>query len=136
MSDFPLPEVWMPHRVSYGETDCMGVVYHAEYLHFFERSRNEFIRNTGISYREVEEKGVYVPVREASCRYRRPVKYDDLIWVRAGVSKWGRASFTFIYEIWNEDKTVLHATGFTEHAVINKEGRPVPVPEWFRNLFL
>lgn len=135
MSDFPLPEAWLAHRVSYGETDAMGVVYHAEYLHFFERSRNEYIRNSGVSYNEVEAKGIFVPVRHAECRYRRPARYDDLLWIRAGVSSWGRASFSFIYEIYNENKTILHATGSTEHAVVNREGRPVPVPEWFRDLF-
>lgn len=135
MSDFPLPEAWLAHRVSYGETDAMGVVYHAEYLHLFERSRNEYIRNSGVSYNEVEAKGIFVPVRHAECRYRRPARYDDLLWIRAGVSQWGRASFSFVYEIYNEDKTVLHATGFTEHAVVNREGRPVPVPEWFIKLF-
>ena len=132
MHEFPRPDHWLAHRVSYGETDAMGVVYNAEYLHLFERSRNEYLRQTGITYKEVEAKGFFAPVRQASCRYRRPIRYDDLIWIRGGVSLWGRASFTFVYEIYNEDKSILHAGGRTEHAMTHKDGRPVAVPDWFR----
>ena len=135
MGDFPAPDVWLTHRVSYGETDAMAVLYHAEYLHLFERSRNEFIRSYGVSYKEVEAKGILLPVRYAECHYRRPIHYDDLVWIHAGVNSWGRASFSFAYEILNENKSIIHAIGSTEHAVVNKEGRPVPVPSWFRGLF-
>lgn len=125
---------WMQHRVSYGETDAMGIMYYAEYLHIFERSRNEFIRARGMSYATVEERGIYLPVREASARYRRPVRYDALLNVHCTITEWTRASMTFSYEIYDEPKTTLHATGFTQHAVVNKDGRPVAVPEWLRNL--
>lgn len=135
MTDFPAPETWLAHRVSYGETDTMGVVYYAEYLHFFERARSEFIRARGMSYAQVEEKDIMLPVREAACRYRRPARFDDLVRIRTGISQWGRASLTFVYEIWNEDKTVLLCTGSTQHACVNRTGRPVSVPEWLRALF-
>lgn len=72
MHDFPTPETWFPHRVSYGETDCMGVLYYAEYLHIFERARSAFIRERGMSYADVEKRGIILPVREAQCRYRSP----------------------------------------------------------------
>ena len=132
MGNFPARGIWMPHRISYGETDAMGVVYYANYLHLFERSRNAYIRERGLSYVEVEKRGIFLPVREAICRYRRPVRYDDLIYVRAGIEEMARASFIFAYEIYSEDKTVLHATGSTQHAVVDNSARPVPVPEWLR----
>ncbi|MDR2503702.1 MAG: acyl-CoA thioesterase [Deltaproteobacteria bacterium] len=134
MTDFPAREIWLAHRVSYGETDAMGVLYHAEYLHLFERSRNEYMRNTGITYKEIEAKGFLAPVRQAACRYRHPVRYDDLIWIRAGISHWGRASFSFVYELRNEDKSLLMASGSTEHALVDKTLRPTPVPAWFREM--
>lgn len=134
-SDFPQKDTWYSHYISYGETDAMGVVYHAEYLHLFERSRSQFIRETGLSYREAEERGIMLPVREANCRYRIPIRYDDHIFVRAGIAKWGRASVEFIYEIWNEDKTILHATGMTGHACVNHDGKPVRIPDWLFKLF-
>ena len=131
---FPIPHVWMPHRVSYGETDTMGVLYYAEYLHLFERARGDYIRRCGMGYAEVERRGIILPVREAQCRYRSPARYDDLVLVRAGIEERGRASLGFVYEIWNEDKTRLLATGMTQHAMVNPQGRPVPVPDWFRSL--
>ena len=112
----------------------MGVLYYAEYLHLFERARSEYIRRCGMSYAEVEKRGLILPVREAQCRYRSFARYDDLVLVRAGIAEWGRASMRFVYEIWSEDKTTLLATGMTQHALINQEGRPVPVPDWFRSL--
>lgn len=135
MNAFPAPEAWLGHRVSYGETDAMSYMYYAEYLHLFERSRNVYIRMGGMSYKEVEARGFFAPVRRAECRYRRPARYDDELWVRAGISHWGRASFTFVYEVYNADKSFIHAEGATEHAMTNSAGRPVPVPSWFRDLF-
>ena len=133
--EFPTPDCWYSHFISYGETDAMGVVYHAEYLHLFERSRSKFIRESGMSYRETEERGIMLPVREASCRYRAPISYDQEILVHVGIEKWGRASVDFIYEIWNRDKTVLHATGMTGHACTDKSGKPVRIPDWLKEMF-
>ena len=132
--DFPSPAIWFTHRISYGETDTMGVLYYAEYLHIFERARSEFIRACGMSYRDVEEKDIILPVREAQCRYRSPARYDDLVQVHTAISEWGRASMRFVYEMWNEDKTRLLATGSTQHALVNRQGRPVAVPDWLHDL--
>lgn len=134
-TNFPASDVWLSHRISYGETDTMGVLYYAEYLHIFERARSEYIRCRGMSYSEVEKRGILLPVREARCRYRAPARYDDLVQVHAGISEWGRASLVFVYEMWNEDKSALLATGSTQHALVNREGRPVAVPDWFKALF-
>lgn len=112
----------------------MGVLYYAEYLHLFERSRSEFIRERGMSYTDVEKRGIFLPVREAQCRYRSPARYDDLVWIHAGIQEWGRASLRFVYEIRNEDKTVTLATGMTQHAVVDTAGRPVAVPAWLKGL--
>ncbi|SKA65160.1 acyl-CoA thioesterase [Desulfobaculum bizertense] len=133
--EFPFPEFWYPHRVSYGETDAMKVLYNGEYLHIFERARNFMIHQAGISYQLVEDKGIMLPVRDAHVRYRRPIRFDQLIYVRIGVSEWSRASMTFAYEIFNEDKSTLHATGSTQHACTNLLGKPVRVPQWLRDLF-
>ncbi len=135
MTDFPTPDSWCSHRVSYGETDAMGVLYYAEYLHIFERARSEFIRTRGMSYAEVEKRGIILPVREATCRYRAPARYDDLLRVRVGISAWGRASVTFSYAIYDEEKKRLLTTGTTQHAMVSPTGRPVAVPDWLKRLF-
>lgn len=126
--------IWHPHRVSYGETDTMGVLYYAEYMHIFERARSTLIRERGMSYTVVERRGIYLPVREAYCRYRAPARYDDLVYVRVWISEWRRASVTFSYELYAEDKTAQLATGMTQHAVVDPSGKPVAVPAWLKDL--
>ena len=129
---FTHPSVWLAHRISYGETDAMGIVYYAEYFHIFERARDAIIRLSGMSYRLVEEKGFYLPVREARCRFRSPAHFDDVVWCRAGVSGCGHASITFEYELYDEEKKLLLVTGMTQHACTTAVGRPVRLPDWLR----
>ena len=134
MHDFPTPDVWHAHRVSYGETDTMGYLYYAEYLHLFERSRSEYIREMGMSYAEVERLGIMLPVREAQCRYRRPARYDDLIHIRAGIAEVRRASLVFVYNVMDAERKTLLAEGMTEHACTGRDGHPVRPSEWFVKL--
>ncbi len=133
---FPKPSCWLTHRVSYGETDAMGVVYYANYLHLFERGRSELIRNLGFSYSVVEERGFFLPVREASCRYLAPARYDDVIHIRTGLAGQSRASLNFVYEITDEKREHVLTRGTTQHAVVNAQGRPVRVPDWLSALFV
>ncbi|MBQ7608058.1 MAG: acyl-CoA thioesterase [Desulfovibrionaceae bacterium] len=134
MHDFPAPDIWLPHRVSYGETDTMGFVYYAEYLHYFERARTAYIRQCGVSYATIEERGVFLPVREATCRYRAPAHYDELLYIRIAVSELGRASLRFVYEVRDESKERLMAQGSTQHALIRRDGKPIPMPDWFKDI--
>lgn len=135
MSNTAQPEFWMQHRVSYGETDTMGVLYYAEYLHIFERGRSDFIRSFGISYTEVEKRGLLLPVREAQCRYRSPARYDDLLQLHIVLTDWRRASLSFHYRMFDETRTRLIAEGFTQHACVDPTGKPIAVPEWFKSTF-
>ena len=133
---FPKPSCWLAHRVSYGETDAMGVVYYANYLHLFERGRSELIRNLGFSFSVVEERGIFLTVREASCRYLAPARYDDVIHIRTGLAGQSRASLNFVYEITDEKRDHVLTRGTTQHAVVNAQGRPVRVPDWLSALFV
>ncbi len=127
---------WFAHRVSYGETDSAGVLYYAEYLHIFERARNQFLRERGLTYVEVEAWGFLLPVQEARCRYRRSVRYDDLMQINAGITELGKASFICSYKVWNEARDTLMAEGMTRHACVNRDGRPVAIPERLREALL
>lgn len=134
--DFPTPDAWHRFHVSYGETDCAGVVYYGEYLHWFERARSRLIRDRGMSYSEVEGRGVLLPVRRAEVRYIRPARYDEEVFVRCAVSSWGRASVTFAYQVFGPpDRSVLLAVGETEHAAIGPDWKPLRIPDWLKALF-
>ena len=115
-----------PHRVTYAETDKMGFVYYANYLVWFEIGRTELIRASGLAYKELEEMGINLPVIEASCRYKKPVKYDDLITIRTAVSEFEGIRLGFSYEI-TRDGQVL-AEGRTLHAFMDSGGRPKKLP--------
>ena len=133
--DFAKPDIFYAHRVSYGETDAMGVLYYAEYLHIFERSRGEYSRVLGLPYKLMEENGIMLPVTEASCRYKKPARYDDLLNVRVAISEWRGASIKFSYEIYNENKEYIMSTGYTVHACVNREGKPIRIPVWMKQGF-
>ncbi len=128
-------KTYMPHRVSYGETDTMGVLYHAEYLHICERARNYLGREVNFTYKEMEKEGLILPVKEAEIRYRSPIVYDDLIYVEIGVSEWKKASVRFAYKIYNEEKTIVMAEASTLHACINKEGKICPLETHIKDKF-
>lgn len=111
-----------PYRVIYGDTDQMGVVYYANYLRLFEMGRNEYLRGSEMTYREIEARGFFLPVVSASLRYRRPARYDDLITVRTAIVAVRGARITFNYQIVHEDGTLL-VEGETQHANTDADGK-------------
>lgn len=119
-------------RVRYQETDNMGVVYYANYFVWFEVARTEYMRDSGISYRKLEEKGMYMMVAGASCRYECPARYDDIIRIESWISKMKNSSLEFSYKLFVGD--TLIATGESTHVFTNKAGKPVRIPEEVRSL--
>ena len=114
-------------RVRYEETDQMGVVYYAKHLVWFEIARTEFFRAKGLEYRKLEEEDkIFIPVVEAYCRYKRPLKYDDMVTIIAELTDVGATRATFDYEVKRGDE--LAATGTTKHAFVDETGIPVPIP--------
>ena len=111
------------YRVIYGDTDKMGVVYYANYLRWFERGRSELLRQIGMPYADVEQRGIYFPVTEATCRYFKSARYDDLIAIETTVATVSRASLVFSYKIFRQADATLLASGSTKHACIDKSGR-------------
>lgn len=122
------------YRVIYGDTDTMGVAYHANYLRWFEIGRTELLRAWEMPYREIESRGIMLPVSEVYCKYMSPAKYDDLLIIEAALSPEMRAGLKIDYSITDEDGRIVHATGHTCHAFLNREGRVIRPPEFFRAL--
>ena len=115
-------------RVRYQETDQMGVVYHANYLTWFEIARTEALRSLGKTYRDLEESGCYLVVNKAECSYKRPAKYDDWITVRVWIEKVTHVKIEHRYEVWRDRE--LLATGRTVLAAVDRNGRIMRIPEW------
>ena len=114
-------------RVIFGDTDQMGVVYYANYLRYFEAARGHFIRVRGRSYGEFERLGYGLPVVEAHVKYRLSLKYDDLFEIRALVAERKRVTVKFSYELRRAGDLV--AEGWTNHACLDKNGRPAAMPK-------
>ena len=124
-------------RVRYAETDKMGVVYHANYLIWFEIGRTEYCRARGFSYRDMEEsENAFLVVAESYCRYKAPAYYDDILVVRTHVTELRRRSLRFGYEIIREADGVVIAEGETGHVVTDERGRVRSMPTGFAELLL
>jgi acyl-CoA thioester hydrolase len=119
-------------RVRYGETDQMGVVYHAEYLAWCEMGRTEYIRALGLPYAEMERRGTALAVAEASLRYHAPARYDDLVRVRTTLGRVGSRAIEFEYLITNAATGVRLASARTTLVAIDRQGRAVTIPPEIR----
>lgn len=116
-------------RVRYADTDAMGVVYHANYLVWFEVGRNEIMRAWGLPYIDFEKRGVMVPVVEASVRWLYPARYDDVLRVETRVADLSPARITFAYRIVQAEDGKLCCEGTTVHAFLGPTGRPGALPK-------
>ena len=117
-------------RVRYGETDKMGIVYHGNYAQYFEIGRTEWLRNFGISYKEMEDDGIMLPVISLSINYKRSARYDDLIKVKTELKKLPTAKIEFDYEITNESGDIL-TTGNSVLVFMDvKKNRPTKCPQY------
>ncbi len=121
-------------RVRYGETDRMGVVYHPKYLVWCEMGRTEYIRSLGMSYAEMERRGVPLAVAEATIRYHAPAKYDDLIRVSTVLTRLGSRGLTFDYVITNADSGVRLASASTTLVALDPAGGAAIIPADIRAL--
>jgi acyl-CoA thioester hydrolase len=119
-------------RVRYQETDKFGIVYYANYYVWFEIARTEFFRSAGLPYAELENKGVYIVIASSSCHYKQPAYYDDRITVMSRISSVMNTSFTFEYEVLR-GKDLL-AEGKTVQVLVNKNRKPVKIPENLREV--
>jgi len=122
-------------RVRYAETDCMGVVYYANYFVWFEIGRTDWLRDTGHSYRSMEADGVQLPVIEAHCEYRRPARYDDEMEVRTKGRMLSPIRMEFTYEVVRRDDQSIAASGHTIHAALDPAGKPCRLPDRIRQVF-
>ncbi len=124
-------------RVRYSETDKMGVVYHANYLIWFEIGRTEFCRARGFSYRDMEEnEDAWLVVAESYCRYKAPAYYDDELIVRTHITELRRRSLRFGYEIIRLSDNQVIAEGETGHVVTDGNGRVRSFPAGYTQLLI
>ncbi len=120
-------------RVRYAETDQMRGVYNGRYFEYFEFCRAELMRSLGMTYRQFEEAGFFLPLTEAYAKYMRQVQYDDMIEVVAMLKETPQARLRIDYEILRGSEKMTE--GFTVHSFVDvKTGKPVRAPRLFLDL--
>lgn len=112
------PWVEVVHRVIYGDTDAMGIVYYGTWLRFLERGRNEYLRARGGNYRQMEASGWRLPVTEVGVRYHLPGRYDDELAIATRIEEVGRVTIRFGYRVTRVGDPQLLVSGFTVHACV------------------
>ncbi|HEX7415518.1 MAG TPA: thioesterase family protein [Bacteroidia bacterium] len=118
-------------RVRYGETDRMGYVYYGNYAQYYEVARVEALRKIGFSYKEIEERGIHLPVLDFTIHYHKPAFYDDELTIVTTIKELPGVRITFHYECFNEKKELLN-TGMVTLVFIDKErNKPCIPPDWF-----
>jgi acyl-CoA thioester hydrolase len=123
-------------RVRYAETDQMGVVYHSNHLIWFEVGRVEFMRQMGLSYRDMErDDGRFIAVAEVTCRYRAPAYYDEEIVVRTRLKTVRDSVIVFTYELSRAENGTLLAEGETTHIVTDSKMKVATLPEKYLKVF-
>lgn len=119
-------------RIRYAETDKMGYVYYGNYASFYEVARNEMLRSTGITYKDLEDMGIMMPVTDLVCKYHQPARYDDLITIKVYIKERPMVRIQFEYEIYNQNGVLLN-TGYTQLVFVDMEkNRPCRVPQIFQ----
>ena len=120
-------------RVIYGDTDRMGHAYYANYLRWFEVGRAELFRSLGLTYRELEETGVFLPVSESFCRYLNPIKYDEVLVIEATLDTTVKSAMKFDYRLFKDGGRTPVAEGYTKHPCVNGDGKVVRPPRFLRD---
>ena len=116
-------------RVIYADTDAMGIVYHTNYIKWFEIGRTELLRDMGITYAAFESRGFNLPLTKAYCHYMLPARYDQILLIETDIEYIKRASVKFNCAIWDEKQEKMLVEGYTVHACTNGEGKVVRIPE-------
>jgi acyl-CoA thioester hydrolase len=118
-------------RVRYGETDQMGYMYYGNYAEFYEVGRVEMLRSLGMTYREMEDSGIMMPVLEMKCKYLKPALYDEEVSIKVIMDKMPGVKIHFRYELYNEKQELIN-TGETLLVFVNmKTNRPCLPPQDF-----
>lgn len=118
-------------RVRYGETDQMGYCYYGNYAQYFEVGRVEAMRSVGMSYREMEERGIMLPVSDFSVKYHAPARYDDELTITTSIVAVKGARLLFDYTIHNEKGDLVAKAHTTLVFVSVDTMRPTKAPEDF-----
>ena len=116
-------------RVRYADTDQMRFVYYGKYFEYFEQGRSDLLRSIGLPYGEIEKHGIWLPVIEASAKYRRSARYDEMMTIETSVTEMPVARIRIEYRVFREGEAEAIVEGYTIHGFVNAStGKPTRAP--------
>lgn len=121
--------------VRYAETDMMGIVHHSRYYPWFEIARGEFIKKIGLTYGEMENMGILLPLTETYCKYIQGLTYEDEVIIRCRIEKLSVARISFLYEVIRKKDMIKTSEGRTVHGFVDKNMRPINMKKDYQELW-
>ena len=118
-------------RVRYKDTDQMGIMHHSNYVVLYEQARTEWLRAMGLTYAEIERRGVMSPIIEIHSRYHYPAFYDEVLTVKVSIDEMPTARLIVASEVYNEAGKLINTGSVTLGFMNSATRRPCRVPEWF-----
>jgi acyl-CoA thioester hydrolase len=118
-------------RVGYADTDQMGFVHHSNYAKFYEAARWETMREMGLQYKEIENKGIYMPVISMKFDFIKPAFYDDVLTIKTIIREMPRARMKFEYELYNQSGDLINTAEIILAFVVKESLKPCIPPEYF-----
>ena len=123
-------------KVYYKDIDRMGIVYYSRYLEYFEEARTEMFNTMGMNVTEFEKDGIKLPVVTSHCDYKKGAKFEDDLIINSSIHKVPRSTLEIEYQVHSSDYVNLYAEGYTIHAFIKNNGKPIRVPSKLLSLIL
>ncbi|MBQ5830435.1 MAG: acyl-CoA thioesterase [Alistipes sp.] len=118
-------------RVRYKDTDQMGIMHHSNYIVLYETARTEWLRDMGLTYAEIERRGVMSPIIEVQSRYHYPAFYDEVLTVKVMMDEMPSARLNIASEVYNEAGRLINTGRVTLGFMNAHTRRPCRAPEWF-----
>ena len=121
--------------VQYYETDRMGIVHHSNYIRWFEECRLYYMQQIGIDYKDIEDRGIMIPVLSVDCTYRLPFKYGDTFVIYESLTKFNGIKMDISYEVYKKGSDELHCTGSSSHCFVTKDMKPTSVKKDYPDVY-
>ena len=118
-------------RVRYKDTDQMGIMHHSNYVVLYETARTEWLREMGLTYAEIERRGIMSPIIEVHSRYLYPAFYDEMLTIKVSMNEMPAARLIIDSEVYNEAGKLINTGSVTLGFMHSSTRRPCRAPEWF-----
>jgi acyl-CoA thioester hydrolase len=112
----------------------MGCVHHSKFLDYFEMGRTEFLRQSGLTYKDLEERGIFLVITKVTCNYKVPARYDDLLCLETWIERFTRMRIDHGYRLWRDNKRQLVAEGSSTLGCVDRNGQLLEMPEELKTL--